>query len=131
MHAKDIDKITHRFANMKCQYESMLFDSRCIILCAKKPEQTVQSNFIFIEDTEQGITSDFSEFVNQFISSLYVVLESKRVEKTNEKPDKMDLPTAPIEQEQVMTESDTRFDVALHLFLLIFIQIMSIDQYEI
>eukprot|EP00794_Sanderia_malayensis_P011960 gene11960-13197_t len=110
MQAKDMEKITHRFANMKCQYEAMLYDSRCIILCTSKPEIALQSNFIFIEDgaCNDGGDDTLQSFIREFISSLFVVLESKRVEKTNEKFEKMDLPTAPIEQEQVITESDTR-----------------------
>ena len=116
LHAKDIEKIQHRFANVKLQYESIVYDSRCLVLCKTKPDITLQRNFIFIED-EVDDESNFSGFINEYISTLFVVLESKRVEKCNEKLDKMDLPTSPIEQEQVFNDSDTRCATLIFLFI--------------
>ncbi len=87
----------------------MLHDSRCIILGSKQPDKPLPSNFIFVEDDNTDGTNEFQGFIKEFISSLFVILESKRVEKLNEKLEKMDLPTAPIEQEQVVTDSDTRY----------------------
>ena len=107
-HSKDLDKILHRFANIKLQYESVLFDSRLIILSKSKPDLTAKQNFIFLEDSDPGTGEEFSDFMIDFMSSMFVVLESKRIEKMNEKLEKMDLPTAPIEHEQVISESDTR-----------------------
>ena len=107
-HSKDLDKILHRFANIKLQYESVLFDSRLIILSKLKPDLTAKQNFIFLEDSDPGTGEEFSNFMIDFMSSMFVVLESKRIEKMNEKLEKMDLPTAPIEHEQVISESDTR-----------------------
>ena len=103
-----MEKIQHRFGNVKLQYESAIFDARCIVLCDKRPDiQPIQS-VIFLEDSDDGQSHGFFEFMYDFMSSLFVILEKKRIEKGNEKLEKMKLPTAPIEQEQVITESDTR-----------------------
>ena len=49
-----------------------------------------------------------AEYLNEFISSIFVILESKRLNKMGQNIDKIILPTAPSEQEQTITESDTR-----------------------
>lgn len=116
-HSKDLEKILHRFANIKLQYESVLFDSRLIILSKSKPDLTAKQNFIFLEDSDPGTGEEFSNFMIDFMSSIFVVLESKRIEKMNEKLEKMDLPTAPIEHEQVISESDTRLVRICSIFM--------------
>eukprot|EP00795_Rhopilema_esculentum_P008579 gene8579-14587_t len=108
LHSKDMDKIMHRFANIKLQYETVLFDSRCIVLCSEKPAGPSNQNFIFLEDSDDGQSAEFAEFMHDFMSSLFVVLESKRIEKSNEKLEKMEMPIAPIEQEQAVNDFDTR-----------------------
>ena len=107
-HAKDMEKIQHRFGNIKMQYESAIFDARCIVLCSEKPQVQPSQSVIFLEDKNDGEAEHFAEFMHDFMSSLFVILESKRVEKGNEKLEKMELPTAPIEQEQTISDSDTR-----------------------
>lgn len=96
---QDYMKIETRFANLISQYESYLFDSRCIIIGpAKHGAQITRSDMMYISDLKEDIMEDLRKFVAEFISSIYVILESKKVEKLRESFDRMILPTAPIEQ---------------------------------
>ena len=110
-HQTDIEKIENRYEHIKSQYDAVLFDSRCVVLEPKQTETTIttKQNFFLVKDGDIENSTEFVNFVNEFISSAFVVLESKRIEKGNEKLEKMELPCSPIEQEQVVSESDTRF----------------------
>ena len=107
--SKDYDKIEHRFDNLISQYDSYLFDSRCIIIGPKDPNLTInRKDMFYLPLTEQDISVDLLNFISDFTTSIFVILESKRVDKISENCDRMILPTAPIEQEQTVTDSDTR-----------------------
>ena len=63
--------------------------------------------------------TQLAEFLNQYISSLFVTLESERLKKMEQNVDKMILPTTTSEQEQTITKSNIRDSISftlLHLF---------------
>lgn len=122
-----MEKIQHRFGNVKLQYESAIFDARCIVLCTEKPDIELAQGMTFLQDSDDGQSPCFVEFMYDFMSSLFVILEKTRIEKGNEKLEKMELPTAPIEQEQVITDSDTRYEF---IFLVKNHFVFSINKYE-
>lgn len=110
--SKDYEKITHRFNNLISQYESDLFDSRCIIIGPTDPEITIdRKDVIYLSTAELNIPDqqDFVKSITEFVSSLFVILESKRIEKLSDNFDRMLLPTAPCEQEQSSSDTDTRY----------------------
>lgn len=107
--AKDYEKITHRFNNLISQYEAYLFDSRCIIIGPENPNMTIdRKDVIYVPTSETGISDEFVNSVTEFVSSLFVILESKRIEKQSENLERMVLPTAPCEQELSSADPDTR-----------------------
>ena len=106
---KDYDRIVHRFDNLISQYESFLYDSRCIIVGPENPSlDNLRKDIIYLPITELDITEGFEKAVTEFISSLFVILESKRVEKISENFERMVMPSAPCEQEQTISDADTR-----------------------
>ena len=108
-HKKDFEKIEHRFGNVISQYDNHLYDSRCIVVGPENPDITIpKKGFLYVPLTGKEEPTQLAEFLNEFISSIFVILESKRLDKMGENVDKMILPTAPSEQEQTITESDTR-----------------------
>jgi len=110
LHAKDVEKIEHRFGNLISQYDNYLYDSRCIIIGPDNVDiKLTRKDFFYLAESELEVADDMVEFLNGFVSSLFVILESKRVDKMGENFERMVLPTAPNEQEQTITESDTRF----------------------
>ena len=94
---------------MRSQYKKDIIDARCIILCSTAPSIEPDQSVFFLEDHDDGESLRFTEFVYDFMSSLFVILESKRIEKVNEKLEYMALPTAPIEQEQDGSESGSKY----------------------
>lgn len=109
LQVKDCEKIEHRFANLVSQYDSYVFDSRCIIIGPENPNVTItKKNFLYLAETEKDVTQTFSSFICEFVTSVFVVLESKRFDKMNEDCDRMQLPTTLYEPEQIVSESDTR-----------------------
>ena len=67
-----------------------------------------KKGFLYVPLTGKEEPTQLAEFLNEFISSIFVILESKKLDKMGENVDKMILPTALSEQEQTITESDTR-----------------------
>ena len=109
LQGKEYEKIETRFTNLKSQYDSYTFDSRCIVIGPENPSISVKKkNFIYIPDNEKDITDEFSSFIGDFITSVFVVLEKQRYEKMNEDCDRMQLPTTQHEPEVTVSDSDTR-----------------------
>ena len=109
LQTKEQEKIEHRFANLVSQYESYIFDSRCIVIGPDKPGINInKKNIIYLPDTQEEVTEEFITFICDFVTSVFVILESKRFDKMNEDCDRMQLPTTQYEPEQTVSESDTR-----------------------
>ena len=107
---KDYEKITHRFDNLISQYEAFLFDSRCIIVGPENPDIKIDRNdVIYMSTADAEISNAFVSSITDFVSSLFVILESKRIEKQSENFDRMLLPVAPCEQEQTSIDLDSRY----------------------
>jgi len=116
---KDYEKIVHRFDNLISQYESFLFDSRCIIVGPENPAiNNARKDVIYLPLTDMEIGDGFLQAITEFVSSLFVILESKRVEKVSENFDRMVMPTAPCEQEQTVSDTDTRYRVFVIMILM-------------
>ena len=107
---KEFEKIETRFANLVSQYETYVFDSRCIVIGPSEPNINIErKNIIYIPETEEEVSESFVSFISDFVTSVFVVLESKRFDKMNEDCEHMKLPTTIHEPEQTVSESDTRF----------------------
>lgn len=106
---KDYERIVHRFDNLISQYTAFLYDSRCIIVGPENPSINItRKDVIYMSLSEVDIGEKFVQSITEFISSLFVILESKRVEKTSENFDRMVMPCAPCEQEHTVSDTDTR-----------------------
>ena len=110
MQAKDYAKIETRFGNLISQYDSYLFDSRCIIIGPENHQIPVlRKDMIYLAETDDGISSNLIDSISDFVTSIYVILESKRVEKISENFERMVLPTAPNESDSVSGDMDSRY----------------------
>ena len=110
-HGKDFEKIVHRFYNLVSQFDSFLYDSRCIIIGPEEPTITIGNKTILYlpNVANQQNNTEFLHFISTFVSSLHVILESKRIDKINENPERMVMPTTPNDKDQTGSESDTRY----------------------
>ena len=106
---KELNEINDQFINISSQYKPEVLEARCIILCSEKPSIQLSQDVIFLDDSDNGESSAFTIFVHDFMSSLVVILESRRVKKYNEKFETMGLPSSPIEQEPSSSDSDSRY----------------------
>ena len=118
---KDYERIVHRFDNLISQYASFLYDSRCIIVGPENPSiNNTRKDVIYLSLSEVDISEHFVQSITEFISSLFVILESKRVEKASENFDRMVMPCAPCEQEQTVSDTDTRYKFVCFFCLFFF-----------
>lgn len=108
----ELNEVCRIHESLKVKYVSTLFDSQCIIFgltedrfpAGSNPESTIPfttpSNFktrgIFYPDFESF--TNLENHINDFLSSLFWVLESKRQERCREKIDKVSLLLAPFEK---------------------------------
>lgn len=108
----ELNEICRIHETYKVKYVNTLFDSQCIIFgltedrfpAGSNPESTIPfttpSNFktrgLFYPDLESS--TNLESHINDFLSSLFWVLESKRQERCREKIDKVSLLLAPFEK---------------------------------
>lgn len=108
----ELNELCRIHESLKVKYVSTLFDSQCIIFgltqdkcpvnnhSANATPFTTPSNFktrgLFYPDIESFV--NIETHINDFLSSLYWVLESKRQERCREKIDKVSLLLAPFEK---------------------------------
>ncbi|XP_047126724.1 trafficking protein particle complex subunit 9 isoform X1 [Hydra vulgaris] len=108
-HGKDYEIIVHRFSNLISQYSSHLYDSRCIIIGPEEPTIIIgNKNILYLSMDNEKDNSEFLHFVSTFVSSLHVILESKRIDKINESPERMLMPLTANDKDQNGSDSDTR-----------------------
>lgn len=87
----EFNEICRVHESLKVKYQSTLYDSRCVIFNANT-EDTMQitppSNFrsqaiYYASETDPNV--EIESQVTEFLSSLFWILESKRMEKSREK----------------------------------------------
>lgn len=106
----ELDELCRQHESLKVKYHATLFDSRAVFMgpvvtdqvgALLKPPPTYKTpenfktNALFYGDES---CSDLESHVLEFLNSLFYVLESKRLERTKEKPDKLTMLTAPFEK---------------------------------
>ena len=87
----EFNEICRLHESLKVKYQSTLYDSRCIIFGANTVDTiqvTVPSNFrsqpiYYSSETESN--ADLETQLSEFLSSLFWILESKRLERSREK----------------------------------------------
>lgn len=104
---KELEKLSGKINDLKSQFNSTLLDSRCFVIGCKSDDQTsVKKDFVVLN--EENISKDIETNMAEFVASLFNVLESKRISKLSEKPDKMVLLYAPVEIDSTVTGEDNR-----------------------
>ena len=101
----ELGKLQKQFDEPKSHYRETLLDSRCFVLgCKISEDAKINKGFVLISD--ENATEELHEHFAEFAASLFHVLESKRLGKLSEKPDKMI--NAPLEHEPINNEPDNR-----------------------
>lgn len=104
---KETDKLTGKINDLKSQFDSTLLDSRCFVVGCKSDDQaTTKKDFILLN--EENISEEIEKYMAELVASLFNVLESKRISKSAEKPDKVSAVYAPVEFETYSTGEDSR-----------------------
>ncbi|XP_033113027.1 trafficking protein particle complex subunit 9-like isoform X2 [Anneissia japonica] len=108
----ELASIYANFDTMKDGYKSTLFDSRCFIfgMTAETAAESVSGErpgvvyFPSFEDSQQ-----LEDCVKDFACSLFWILESKRLERLNDRNDKLPLLIAPFERKDMVgIDTETR-----------------------
>lgn len=87
----ELNEICRLHESLKVKYQSTLYDSRCIIFgvnAPNSPELSTPSNFksrdiYYASDNDPNPSIEMH--LNEFLSSLFWVLDAKRLEKSKEK----------------------------------------------
>jgi hypothetical protein len=104
---KETDKLVGKINDLKSQFDSTLLDSRCFVIgCEPEDEGKVRKNFVIIG--EQNTQEEIERNMAEFVASLFNVLESKRICKLSEKPDKVAIIYAPVEPDPYNAGEDSR-----------------------
>lgn len=104
---RETDKLVGKINDLKSQFDSTLLDSRCFVLgCKNDDEARVRKNFVIIN--EQNTQEEIERNMAEFVASLFNVLESKRISKLSEKPDKVAIMYAPVEPDPYNGGEDSR-----------------------
>lgn len=116
----ELNELCRVHESLKVKYTSTLYNSRCVLFGPSNNRSpitetppalfTTPSNFktraLFYSDLE---STDLESQITDFLSSLFWVLESKRLERSREKIDKVSLLLAPFERKDfVGLDLDTR-----------------------
>ncbi|XP_026821894.1 protein brunelleschi [Rhopalosiphum maidis] len=104
----ELNEICRLHESLKVKYQSTLYDSRCIIFgvnAPNSPELSTPSNFksrdvYYASDNDPNPSIEMH--LNEFLSSLFWVLDAKRLEKSKEKLDKATLLIAPFEKRNII-----------------------------
>ncbi|KAF7271855.1 hypothetical protein GWI33_015332 [Rhynchophorus ferrugineus] len=103
----ELNEVCRVHESLKVKYNATLYDSRCILFgpagSIDDPEKehfTTPSNFktraLFYD--ELSVCADLEQQITEFISALFWVLESKRLERSREKLERVSLLYAPFEK---------------------------------
>lgn len=104
---QELNELCRVHESLKVKYSSTLFDSRCVLFgppANTSPSEpnvlSTPSNFktraLFYEDSEPCV--GLEDQISEFLSSLFWVLESKRLERSREKVERVSLLLAPFER---------------------------------
>jgi hypothetical protein len=104
---QELNELCRVHESLKVKYSSTLFDSRCVLFgppadtSPSEPDVlSTPSNFktraLFYEDCEDCV--GLEDQISEFLSSLFWVLESKRLERSREKVERVSLLLAPFER---------------------------------
>ncbi|KDR24045.1 NIK- and IKBKB-binding protein-like protein [Zootermopsis nevadensis] len=104
---KELNELCRVHESLKVKYSSTLFDSRCVLFgppADTSPSEpnvlSTPSNFktraLFYEDCEACV--GLEDQISEFLCSLFWVLESKRLERSREKVERVSLLLAPFER---------------------------------
>ncbi|XP_071952255.1 trafficking protein particle complex subunit 9-like [Antedon mediterranea] len=108
----ELASIYANFDTMKDGYKSTLFDSRCFVfgMTAETAMESVSGekpDVVYFPSFEESQTLE--DCVNDFACSLFWVLESKRLERLNDRNDKLPLLIAPFERKDMVgIDTETR-----------------------
>lgn len=102
----ELNELCRIHESLKVKYASTLFDSRCLLFNDANFESengsspSTPSNFkshvlFYAEDNDKN--HDIEVQIKEYVNALFWILESKRLEKTKEKIDRVSLLTAPFE----------------------------------
>lgn len=104
----ETDKLVGQINDLKSQFKPTLLDSRCFVIgCKSEDQASTKKDFVILN--EEKILEDVEKNMAEFVASLFNVLESKRISKLAEKPDKMSVIHAPVEVETFSTGEDNRY----------------------
>ncbi|CAG2067080.1 unnamed protein product, partial [Timema podura] len=99
----ELNELCRVHESLKVKYASTLYDSRCVLIGPPESEPSnfpTPSNFkaraLRYHDGEACVQLEGQ--ITEFLSSLFWVLESKRLERSREKVDKVSLLLAPFEK---------------------------------
>ncbi|XP_050428976.1 protein brunelleschi [Adelges cooleyi] len=104
----ELNEVCRLHESLKVKYQSTLYDSRCFIFGVNAPncpEFSTPSNFksrdvYYSSDNDPNPSVEMH--LNEFLSSLFWVLDAKRLEKSKEKLDKATLLIAPFEKRNII-----------------------------
>ncbi|XP_069696670.1 protein brunelleschi isoform X2 [Periplaneta americana] len=104
---QELNELCRVHESLKVKYSATLFDSRCVLFgppADSSPNEpdvlSTPSNFktraLFYEDCDDCV--GLEDQISEFLSSLFWVLESKRLERSREKVERVSLLLAPFER---------------------------------
>ncbi|KAJ8881936.1 hypothetical protein PR048_018423 [Dryococelus australis] len=103
----ELNELCRVHESLKVKYSSTLFDSRCVLIGPSDSEPSsfpTPSNFkaraLRYHDGEACVGMEAQ--ISEFLSSLFWVLESKRLERSREKVEKVSLLLAPFEKKDIV-----------------------------
>lgn len=99
---KDFSSIKTAHEALKTWYSNTTLDSRCFLLGYEKPkdeEKRKYGEFIFLN--ADNLMKEIENEVANYAMSLFLVLESKRMDKTLEKPEKVTLLRSPLDADTI------------------------------
>lgn len=108
---KDLATIKEAHEKLKTWYSNTSLDSRCFLLGREKPEDEDRrelSEFVFLNT--DNYMEEIEHQVADYAMSLFLILESKRMDKSLEKPDKVTLLRSPLDGD-TLVDNDSRSDV--------------------
>lgn len=108
---EELNEICRVHESFKVKYTTTLYDSRCILFCSNlstENEENVEDKDKFVPPNnfktralfydEFEVCTDLENQLTEFINSLFWVLESKRLERSREKLERVSLLLAPFEK---------------------------------
>lgn len=111
---KDLASIKTAHESLKTWYSNTSLNSRCFLLGYEKSKDEGKreyGEFVFLN--QDNLMKEVENEVANYAMSLYLVLESKRMEKSLEKPEKVTLLRSPLDGD-ISVDVESRLDFCFH-----------------